>query len=515
MAIGSGRIARWWLDRRLRTKGLIVLALPMMVLIVTVVLSLVVDSHEVALRQKTLAVNSLANQSEQILTLLLNAESGVRGYALTHNQDFLQSYQQAVNQAPAAVAAWLQNAPGVIGKPEADNVASLVNNQLASLGSLQAGVADGTLSSADLNRQLLADESNMDSLRATLDNIQANEAATLGSRTDSVDFLHSVVETIDVAGIGIGVIGGITAMVLFVRAIVRRIGVVSANAHRLGVSEPLVSMPPAKDEIGELGSELEEASTLLTQRNKDLVRFHAAAVDAAQGADDLLGQISHELRTPLTAVMGFGRLMEMSELSEQDSESVGQILHAGGHMLEIVEKARHSPSAPQAIELAIRPVEVGALVAEVLSLLQPLAAARNLTMIGCDGRSVPVLADYQRLKQVLINLGSNAVKFNREGGKIEVTCDPAGPGLIRIAVTDSGDGIPADMLDRVFVPFDRLDAEKRGVEGTGIGLTLSKTFVEAMGGTIGVESTVGKGSMFWVELPAAPRPDGSPAKLSG
>ncbi len=105
---------------------------------------------------------------------------------------------------------------------------------------------------------------------------------------------------------------------------------------------------------------------------------------------------------------------------------------------------------------------------------------------------------------MLINLGSNAVKFNREGGDITVSCAAAGPDRVRIAVTDSGDGIPADMLERVFVPFDRLDADKRGVEGTGIGLALSKTFVEAMDGTIGVESTVREGSTFWVELPAAP-----------
>src|ERR1700758_1764595 len=115
MGIGSGRIARWWLDRPLRTKGLIVLALPMMVLIITVVASFVVERHEVALRQKALAVNTLANQSGQVLTLLLNAETGVRGYALTHDESFLGPYQDGLTQAPSAIAAWLTNAPDVIG----------------------------------------------------------------------------------------------------------------------------------------------------------------------------------------------------------------------------------------------------------------------------------------------------------------------------------------------------------------------------------------------------------------
>jgi signal transduction histidine kinase len=250
--------------------------------------------------------------------------------------------------------------------------------------------------------------------------------------------------------------------------------------------------------------ELQEASTLLTQRSMDLVRFHEAAVDAAEAADDLLGQVSHELRTPLTAVMGFGHLMEMSDLNEEDSESVGQILHAGGHMLQIIEKARTPSHAPQAIELDIQPVMVAPLVDEVLSLLRPLAVDRHLRLTGCQGHDAVVLADYHRFKQILINLGSNAVKYNRDGGRVSVTCHDADSGRVLVAVTDSGDGIPPDMLDRVFVPFDRLDAGERGVEGTGIGLTLSKTFAEAMDGTIGVQSTVGQGSTFWVELPMAP-----------
>ncbi len=504
MAIGSGRIARWWLDRPLRTKGLIVLALPMMVLIVTVVASFVVERHEVALRQRALAVNALANQSAQVLALLLNAETGVRGYALTPDKSFLVPYQQAVSEAPGAIAAWLDTAPGIIGRQDAEAVANLAQQQLQELSRIKSAVDSHAASGKPFDTQLAQDQSTMNDLRGRLATIQANEVGTLNTRTDSVNFLHSVLETIDVAGLGIGVIGGITAMVLFVRGIALRIGMVGANAHRLGVSEPVLPMPPAADEIGQLGAELEGASALLEQRSTDLVRFHAAAVDAAQGADELLAQVSHELRTPLTAVMGFGRLMEMSQdLNEQDSEAVEQILHAGDHMLQIVEQARSSPHTTQAIELDIEPVEIGPLVDEVLSLLRPLAEARHLTMTGCDGHSVPVLADYHRLKQVLINLGSNAVKFNRDGGDVAVTCESSGPERARIEVSDSGDGIAADMLDRVFVPFDRLDAEKRGVEGTGIGLTLSKTFVEAMDGDIGVESTVGKGSTFWVELPAA------------
>lgn len=324
-----------------------------------------------------------------------------------------------------------------------------------------------------------------------------------GANTADFNTLQTIIEVVEIAGLLIGVIGGVTAMVLFVRSIVRRIGTVGLNAQRLGVSESLLPVPAAADEIGELDEQLREASTLLTQRSTDLVRAHTAALEAAAEADELLARISHELRTPLTAVMGFGQLIDRSQLLPEDADAIEQILSAGGHMLRIIEEGRRPVHTPQAVPLDLRAVEVGPLVHEVQSLLSPLTAGRDLT-VTCEGAKGAVLADYYRLKQVLINLISNAVKFNRVGGSIVVTCKPGEVGRLRLAVTDTGEGIAAELIDRVFVPFERLDAEARGIEGTGIGLSLSKTFVEAMGGIIGVETSVGRGSTFWVDLPEAP-----------
>ena len=321
------------------------------------------------------------------------------------------------------------------------------------------------------------------------------------SESQQVSTLQRVVLIVDVAGLVIGVIGGVTAMVLFVRSVVRRIGEVGDNADRLGVFEPLLPVTPAEDEIGRLAEQLQAASTLLTQRSVDLVRAHAAAVGAAAAADQLLTRVSHELRTPVTAIMGFGQLMKGSNLSEEDAEAVEQILNGGDHMQRIIEEDRFPADAAQAINMDLGPVAVGPLVSEVQSLLKPLSARRRLTVTGCSDSAAEVMADYYRFKQVLINLLSNAVKYNRLGGSITVTCEPSEAGRWRVAVADTGDGIAPELIDRVFVPFDRLDAEARGVEGTGIGLSLSKTFVEAMGGTIAVESSVGHGSTFWVELP--------------
>jgi signal transduction histidine kinase len=351
-----------------------------------------------------------------------------------------------------------------------------------------------------------------DQLRLAMSSIEANLETAVAKNHDA-DRLAAIIEPIQIIGLLIGVIGGFVAMVLFVRSIVRRIGEVDGNARRLGVSEPLVPVPPAQDEIGHLADELRQTSELLTERNIDLVRAQSAALESAQAANQLLSRVSHELRTPLTAVMGFGQMIDKSNLNDEDAEAVEQILLGGSHMLRIIEEAKITTTqTPRAVDLDLNPVEVGPVVVEVRTLLSPLSASRHLTVTGGDDGGVVVMADYHRFKQVLINLMSNAVKFNRDGGRITVWCGPDGAaaaaregnGKVRVAVTDTGHGIPNDMLDRVFVPFDRLDAEERGVEGTGIGLSLSRTFIEAMDGTIGVESKVGVGSTFWVELPSAP-----------
>ena len=373
MVTGSGRIAKWWLDRPLRSKGLAVLATPVLVLVVTVAASFIALSYQVA-----------SSESHQIST------------------------------------------------PQ------------------------------------------------------------------------KVVAIVDVAGLVIGVIGGVIAMVFFVRSVVRRIGEVGDNADRLGFFEPLLPVTPAEDEIGRLAEQLQAASTLLTQRSVDLVRAYAAAVGAAAAADQLLARVSHELRTPLTAVMGFGQLMKGSKLSEEDADAVEQILNGGDHMQRIIEEGRFPADTAQSISTELGPVAVGPLVHEVRSLLRPLSARRGVTVTGCDHATAEVIADYYRLKQVLINLLSNAVKYNRVGGSISISCEPSEAGRWRVAVVDTGYGIAPELMDRVFVPFDRLDAEARGVEGTGIGLSLSETFVEAMGGTIGVESPSGTARRFGSSSPTAP-----------
>ena len=233
-----------------------------------------------------------------------------------------------------------------------------------------------------------------------------------------------------------------------------------------------------------------------------------AAAQANQAKSEFLGRMSHELRTPLNAILGFGELLELEALAPRQHESVHHILKAGRHLLALINEVLDITRI-EAGRLAIspEPVLLRDVLQESLDLIHPTAAHRQIPVTTGDLAAAPyVLADQQRLKQVLLNLLANAVKYNRRGGSVYVTWEERPGPVLRVSVHDTGRGIPPDLVDRLFTPFDRLGAEATGEEGTGLGLALSQRLMEAMGGRIGVESTVGQGSTFWIELPLVDAP---------
>jgi signal transduction histidine kinase len=188
-------------------------------------------------------------------------------------------------------------------------------------------------------------------------------------------------------------------------------------------------------------------------------------------------------------------------------ESTNQILRAGRHLLSLIDEVLDiSRIASGHLSISLEPVSVTEVIRETVELIRPLAADRGVTVQAEEANGLHVLADRQRLKQVLLNLLSNAVKFNRDEGFVRLSWEKGDEGSLRIDVRDTGQGIAPDKIERVFAPFDRLGAEGSGVEGTGLGLSLVKGLIEAMGGTIDVESEPGVGSTFRVELPLAEPP---------
>jgi CheY-like chemotaxis protein len=236
-----------------------------------------------------------------------------------------------------------------------------------------------------------------------------------------------------------------------------------------------------------------------------LQEAEAAARTANQAKSHFLSRMSHELRTPLNAVLGFGQLLEMSLEDTDDAEdidAVAQILKGGRHLLHLIDDVLDiSRIEAGEMSIAIEPVPIARLVEESMQLMAPLAERAGIRLVeAVEIADVQVLADGQRLRQILLNLLSNAVKYNRPGGKVWIE-GHADDVQVAITVHDDGPGINADLLDRLFTPFDRLGAETRGIDGTGIGLALTRSLAELMGGSVTVDSTPGQGSAFTVDLP--------------
>jgi PAS domain S-box-containing protein len=244
----------------------------------------------------------------------------------------------------------------------------------------------------------------------------------------------------------------------------------------------------------------------VAQRTADL----QAALDAAQQASEaksaFLSNISHELRTPMNAILGFAQLLQMQPLPADQERQVAEIRRAGEHLLALIDDLLDLTRIESGqMTLALAPVQGAGLVADAYSFVRPLFGQRGLTLENRVPPGVWLTADAVRLRQVVVNLLSNAAKYNREGGRVVVDAGPAasGSGRVRLSVRDTGAGLSPEQLPRLFRTFERLDAGRRGVEGTGIGLALSRHLVERMGGSIGVDSEPGVGSTFWLELPAA------------
>jgi PAS domain S-box-containing protein len=248
----------------------------------------------------------------------------------------------------------------------------------------------------------------------------------------------------------------------------------------------------------------------LQVNNVELERAKAVSEKANLAKSDFLSSMSHELRSPLNAILGFAQLINSDSPPPTPTQAanIDQILHAGWYLLELINEILDLAQIESGkLALSREPTSLAEVMLECQAMIEPQGQKKGIAMtFPQSGCPYFVDADRTRLKQVLINLLSNAIKYNRLNGTVVVDCTASTPGHIRVSVRDTGAGLPPAMLQQLFQPFNRLGQEKGAEEGTGIGLVMSKRLVELMGGVIGVESTVGQGSVFWFELHSTNEP---------
>jgi PAS domain S-box-containing protein len=244
----------------------------------------------------------------------------------------------------------------------------------------------------------------------------------------------------------------------------------------------------------------------VTERKKTddalrIARLEAERANRAKSA--FLSNMSHDLRTPLNAILGFAQLLEFDDRPEDRKESVAQIMRGGTHLLSLINEVLDIARIEAGhLSLSMEPVHAVEIVELAAELVRPLAGQRGISLVITKpaDASVAVLADRQRLNQILLNLLSNAVKYDRPNGTVTIGFTEVGDDRVRLTVTDTGAGIADSKMRLLFRPFERLGAEQTAIEGTGLGLALSRGLAEAMGGALGVDSVIDRGSTFWVEL---------------
>jgi len=282
------------------------------------------------------------------------------------------------------------------------------------------------------------------------------------------------------------------------------------------------------DEIGDLGAAFDsmivriEMAALDLEKHRDslaevvlsrtaeLLKAKDAAEKANRGKSEFLSSMSHELRTPLNAILGFAQLMEsdLTVPTPNQKLSLDQILKAGWYLLELINEILDLAQIESGkTVLLMEPVSLVEVMNDCQSMVGPQASQRGISMTLAPLESAYFIeADQTRMKQVLINLLSNAIKYNQPGGAVTLACALVAPDSIRISIQDTGVGLTPQQLAQLFQPFNRLGRESGPEEGTGIGLTVTKRLVELMGGSIGVDSTVGVGSVFWIDFKLAKAP---------
>ena len=490
---------RGWRDWPITHKSLVVVSLPLLLLMISLVAIYSLERQNSAAENDVRNTLEIINDLHEAHALLAETAAGVRGYRLAQDEAFLAPYRlaepkllQVIDRLSRRITDFEQAARFARIKP-------LFTEKLLGWQRL----LESDLSEEEEARQLWDGKRRLDILRNELYELSLRETAQLQLRIARAKTLRQRNLYINLTAALLCGLCSICLVGVFASSLSQRLRDLADNADRLGKGQSLRARKPAGDELGLVEQRLIQASALLASRAQETNAARREAETANSAKTEFLSRSSHELRTPLNAILGYAQVLEMDIAAPVQRVQLQQILLAGRHLLKLItELLDISRIEANRLELCCESVPLGVAIEQALALLRPDAALRNISLEAepLSGQ-LHVCADPQRLRQVLLNLLSNAVKFNAEAGRVQVRVQVETE-WVRVWVIDQGPGLSSAQLERLFTPFERLGMERSAVDGTGLGLALSKQLIEAMGGAIGVDSS-GAGSRFWIRLPQA------------